>query len=204
MRLMLYDRTCTTHFGGRLPVGLTHAWQIGARYYRGLGRLDAWKGITSWTEGLRWLASHDAPIHEVQFWGHGRWGRAMVGADALSAASLRSGHEHHELLTELRSRLAGESPLWWFRTCETLGTTAGHDFSQRFADHLGCDVAGHTFVIADWHSGLHRLKPGAQPHWSPSEGLADGTPDRPVKALWSMPWMPNTIHMLSGAIPEGW
>ncbi|MCA9571060.1 MAG: hypothetical protein KC656_24640, partial [Myxococcales bacterium] len=66
MRVMLFDRTCT--HTRRVPFGLTHAWIVGGRLYGGLRRFDAWHGVSSWEEGLRWLSSHDR-LDEVQYWG---------------------------------------------------------------------------------------------------------------------------------------
>lgn len=195
LRLMLFDVTCR----GR-PVGLADAWSWGGGLYGALGRLHAWKGVSAWDDGLHWLATYapDRPIGEVQVWGHGRWGLARMGATQLDRGSLRGSG-----LDPVRARLAPDA-LWWFRTCETVGATRGRDFAMAFADHLGCDVAGHTYIIGPWQSGLHRLSPGRQPSWSPDEGLAEGTPDAPIRARWSSPWAPRTISCLRGDVPRGW
>lgn len=199
LRLMIYDATCR----GRL-IGLSHAWEVGAGFYRTLDRLDASFGATNWDEALRWLAGHaaDRPLAEVQFWGHGTWGAVKIAGEALGAASLRAGHAHRPLLDAVRERMAPAS-LWWFRTCETFGADAGQDFARAFTDHFGCDAAGHTFIISHWQSGLHRLRPGQAPHWSASEGLREGTPGAPKRARWSRAWSPNTISCLRGTIPAG-
>ena len=71
LRLMVFDRTCTTR-----GVGLSTAWWAGSGLYRALGRLDATRGVGSWREAFHWLATYEAsrPIAEIQYWGHGRWG----------------------------------------------------------------------------------------------------------------------------------
>ncbi|MEZ4320352.1 MAG: hypothetical protein R3F61_22925 [Myxococcota bacterium] len=200
MRVMLFDRTCTTT--GRLPLGLSHSWLVGGRLYRGLGRLDRCHAIGSWAEGLDRLASFDR-IDEVQYWGHGNWGLARVANESLDRRALVPGHPLHARLEAVRERMAPQAQ-WWFRTCDTLGARAGHAFGQAWSDFFGRPVAGHTHIIGLWQSGLHRLEPGCAPHWPASEGITEGTPERPVRSTWSLPSAPNTIHMLQGRVPDGW
>ena len=45
--------------------------------YRRLGRIDAAFGARSWTEALAWLGQLGS-IREIQYWGHGRWGKESV------------------------------------------------------------------------------------------------------------------------------
>ena len=204
LRLMIYDRTCT---GPRMRPGLSHAWWSGGQLYgRVLRRLHAWHGVTSWVEGLAWAAqvAPDRPIAELQFWGHGKWGRAFVGRDLLDSAALTAGHPLHASLSQIRERLVGPEALWWFRTCETFGALPGQDFARRWTDFFDCRAAGHTYIIAGWQSGLHSLRPGEVPGWSPLEGLKSGPPDDPREALWSRRGEPNTIHCLSGQVPRGY
>jgi hypothetical protein len=200
---MIYDDSCR---GSSTLPGLTHSWLAGGWLYRGLGRLDACRGVRSWEEGLDWLASFRGgrPIAEIQFWGHGKWGCALVDGVPLDARALSRTHHLHDRLVAIRRRLAGPQALWWFRTCETFGAHRGHDFARRWTSFFDCRAAGHTFIIGPWQSGLHSLAPGAEPDWSADEGLADGTPDDPAEALWSGPLEPRTITCLSGSIPEGW
>lgn len=195
MRLLVYDRTCVRRRGRLSPI-----WRAGAALYRRLGRIDAAHGVASWDEALAWLAAHEQ-IEEIQYWGHGKWGRALVDDDALDAASLAGRHARG--LAAVRERLA-PGALVWLRTCEAFGAHAGHDFAQRLADTLGARVAGHTYVIAYHQSGLHGLSPGMRPDWSPEEGLLEGTAAAPERARWSKPWSPNTVTALTGAIPAAW
>lgn len=190
MRLLVYDRTDR----------LSPVWRSGSVLYRGLRRIDAAKGVASWDEAFAWLATHEN-IAEIQYWGHGKWGRGLVDRASFDAETLRG--EHAAAIEAIRERLAPDA-LWWFRTCETFGAHAGHDFAQRLADTLGARVAGHTYVIAFQQSGLHGLAPGMRPDWSVDEGLALGTADDPKKALWSKRSAPNTITALTGAIPADW
>jgi hypothetical protein len=201
LRVMIYDRSCRGF--GPLP-GLTHSWAAGAWLYRLLGRLDRWRGVDSWAEALGWLAGLDAPIAEVQLWSHGQWGNARIAGEVLDRPALQPGHRHHGALGAVAERmLPGGESLWWFRTCQTFGARAGHDFARAWTDRLGCRGAGHSFIIGPWQSGLHSLSPGAVPAWSVEEGIAAGSPDAPAKALWSKPWSPNTITCFHGRIPAG-
>lgn len=198
MRVLVFDRTCVRRGGG-----LTVPWAAGSYLYRGLGRIDRAKGVASWGEALAWLAAIDQKIDEVQYWGHGQWGRVLVGDERLSAASLRAEHEHHAGLTALRARLA-PGALVWFRTCSAFGARAGIAFAEALADFLGARVAGHTHVIGFHQSGLHGLVPGARADWDPAEGLAKGTPEAPEDARGSRPWATRTITCLHGAVPAPW
>lgn len=199
-RLMVYDRTCV---GARL--GLSHAWAIGARGYRLAGKLHAARGVSSWAEALRFLASHvpAEPIREIQFWGHGKWGLARIDREPLNRDSLRSNSPHARWLEAIRERLTPDA-LWWFRTCETFGAYAGHDFAQAFTAHQGCRAASHTFVIHALQSGLHSLEPGTRPAWPATEGLAQGSAARPVRALTSSPVAPHTISCFQTEVPPSW
>src|SRR5690349_13814979 len=137
---MLYDQTCGP---------LTLSWQVGGALYRGLGRIDAYRGARSWAEGLDWLACHrpGEPIAEIQFWGHGRWGLAKLAVESLDLSALRPGHPLHPSLEAIRERLVKPEGLWWFRTCETFGREEGHAFARGWTRFFGCRAAGHTFVI---------------------------------------------------------
>src|SRR5512140_2188141 len=188
MRLVIYDRTCAP--------GLSTAWAAGSVLYRGLGRIDAARGVASWDEALAWIGAQREPIEELQYWGHGKWGCALVDRDVLDAGAL-------ERLAPLRERLAPDA-LVWFRTCETFGARAGSEFAARLADYLGARVAGHTFVISVQQSGLHGRVPGARADWSPDEGLAEGAPDAPRRAKPSRPWEPRTVTCFAGAVPPAW
>ncbi len=204
MRLMIYDATGV----GRPLVqpGLTASWAVGGALYRGLGRLDASYGATSWEDALAWLCSVEPArvVDEVQFWGHGTWGRVWIGRDRLDAdAVLDPSHSRHADLVALRARLRGPDALVWFRSCETFGREAGHRFAAAWAEFLRCRVAGYTYVIGPWQSGLHSLAPGGAPRWPVREGLPDDV-DEPAHARMSGPFEPNTISCLHGRVPDGY
>jgi len=200
LRLVVYDATQRQ----RRPKALGLSWQYGAHLYRALGRVDAAYGARSFADALAWLARHDAaqPIQEVQFWGHGKWGRIFIAGEALDRAVLEPQHAQHRAFQAVRERLSPDA-LLWFRTCETLGARAGQDFAAALGDATGARVAGHTFVIGFFQSGLHCLRPGDAPAWSATEGLAQGSAEHPESALNSTPHAPNTITCLTGQIPEG-
>ncbi len=200
LRLIVYDATQRK----RAPKLLGLSWQYGTHLYRALGRLDAAHGARGFASALEWLKKYEPtrPIEELQFWGHGKWGRIFIDQETLDRSVLAPSHRHYAAFQAVRERLTPDA-LLWFRTCETLGARAGQDFAAALGDATGARVAGHTFVIGFFQSGLHCLRPGAQPEWSASEGLANGSPEQPKSALTSTPGAPNTITCLTGEIPEG-
>jgi hypothetical protein len=201
LRLLIYDRTCR---GGRLPVGLSHAWGAGSWLYRGLDRIDLAQGVSSWAEALDWLATveHERPIAEIQLWSHGGWGAPRIGAEPLGRDLLAApAHPHHRRLCAVRERLDGPRSLWWFRCCETFGAQAGHDFARAWTEFFGCRAAGHTYVIGFHQSGLHLLPAGRAPTWPLAEGLRRGSAEHPEEALRSRLGAPNTITCLHGRVP---
>jgi hypothetical protein len=202
LRLMIYDRT--DRGPGGLP-GLSSLWGLGSALYRGLGRLDAAQGVSSWGEALDWIIGFrpEEELAEIQLWSHGKWGSVKIDSMHLDARALAPGHEHHHRLCAIRERMT-EDGRWWFRTCETFGADAGHDFARRWTDFFGRAAAGHTYVIAYWQSGLHSLAPGEPPSWPATEGIEDGTAAAPEKAFWSRLGEPHTISCLRASIPEGW
>ncbi|MEO8842140.1 MAG: hypothetical protein ABI591_25975 [Kofleriaceae bacterium] len=192
MKLLVFDKTDRV---------LSMAWRSGAQLYRRLGRVDAAVGVASWAEAFAWIASHAAPIDELQYWGHGTWGAALVaGSDVWTAAP---GATLQRDLDRFRDQLAPEA-LIWFRTCETFGARAGIDFAERLADRMNARVAGHTHVIGFHQSGLHAVAPGSAADWSDTEGVATGTPEAPQRARRSAPWRANTITCFANQIPADW
>jgi hypothetical protein len=201
LRLIVYDKSCVGRFG----FGLSRVWSAGRYLYAALGRSDGAHGASSFEDAFGWLAEHrsDEPIAEVQFWAHGKWGRLFLEKDILDRGAFSPGHRLHGGLSALRERLLPDS-LIWFRSCETFGASAGHDFARRLTDFLACPAAGHTFIIGYWQSGLHQLEPGQTPRWPATEGLAEGSPDRPERAAWSSPGAPNTITCFTGRVPASY
>lgn len=200
LRLVVYDATQTA----RHPRALGYSWQYGTRLYRALGRVDAAFGARSFADAFAWLNRFEPSrsIGELQFWGHGKWGRVFIDREPLDRDLLRASHAHHLAFDAFRERLMPNA-LIWFRTCETLGARPGKDFAAALADATGARIAGHTFVIGFLQSGLHCLSPGAAPHWPDNEGLARGSAAQPELALPSTPDAPNTITCLTGRIPDG-
>lgn len=201
-RLVIYDRTC-----GGDPLGLSDVWHAGAWLYTATYGIDARCGVSSWQQAFDWLDQRAAcaPIAEVQYWGHGKWGSARVGQESLDQQSIAPGGCHHQRLLALRDALARDGqqpPLFWFRTCETFGAHVGQRFAEELASLLSCRVAGHTYVIAYYQSGLHALDAGQQANWPADEGLAEGSATAPVRAHPSRRSAPNTITCLRGSLPQ--
>jgi hypothetical protein len=201
-KILIFDGTARA---GEAP--LRAAWRVGAHLYRQLGRVDSAFGASSWNEALAWIAatSAEGTVEELQYWGHGTWGKVHIASDALSIESMLPGHPHERGLQTLRNRLLPSGrALVWFRTCETFGARAGQTFAQNLSRLLHAKVAGHTHVIGALQSGLHGLHPNASPHWSPEEGIQTGTPEAPVQAHQSSRQAPNTLHFMNSKIPPNW
>jgi hypothetical protein len=191
MRVVVFDRTCPR---------LARVWDAGTRIFGALGTFDAWYGAYTWTDALMWLArvERSRTIREIQYWGHGRWGRVMLAKRPLGIEEMgRASSTHARELAAVRERM-DERSLVWFRTCETFGTRAGHDFARAWTDFFGCRAAGHTFVIHAVQSGLHSLAPGETPRWSIDEGVHDG------RAMSSRIGAVNTITLLTHDLPRGY
>jgi hypothetical protein len=201
LRLMVHDDTCEGPSG--LP-GLSLSWRVGGALYRTLGRLDAHRGAGSWAQALDFLisAGAPAPVQEIQYWGHGQWGCLLLAGERLDASALHPDHPLHGRLCALRARLVpGGQALFWFRTCESFGTAQGHAFARAWTSFFQARAAGHTYVIGPWQSGLHLLRPGAEPDWPADEGT---DPSRSDRARWSGPGEPRTLTCFHGRIPDGW
>jgi hypothetical protein len=203
LRLVVYDRTCIGV--GPWP-GLTHSWIAGGLLYRLRNQIDLVFGAADWMEALSWLASVEPArrIAEIQYWGHGKWGQIHIDRQALNERALLANHAHASLLNRIRERLVGPHALLWLRTCETFGAEKGHSFAAALAERMGCKVAGHTYIIGPFQSGLHSLQPGQRAQWSADEGIREGTAQAPRRAFWSTPWAPHTIHCLQGQIPRAY
>lgn len=199
MRLVVFDRT---QAGKGFAPGLSGIWRTGTRLYSLRRLCDVSLGAGSWGEALSWLGSVrlGEAITEIQFWMHGLWGDARIGEDVFDQRSLERGSDIERKLGQIRPRLAPNA-LIWFRTCQTLGAIKGQRFARALTETLGCRVAGYTYIIGWWQSGLHQLAPGETPNWASDEGVAEGGPGAPVRALWSTPFEPRTITCLDGRLP---
>jgi hypothetical protein len=198
LRLVVYDATQRA----RPPRWLGRAWHIGSAFYRLQGAVDATFAAHTFESAFAWLERTKDPIRELQFWGHGKWGRALIDKQPWDRAALGDAHPLRRGLEGLRERLAPDA-LIWFRTCETLGALPGQDFAKALADFTGARVAGHTYEIGFFQSGLHALAPGEMPAWDANEGLAEGTPAAPSRSLQSRPGAPSTITCLTTRLPAG-
>lgn len=194
----MFDRTQL----GRRPPGLGLSWYAGSVLYRSLGWTERTHGADDWASALDWVArvAPDRSIREIQYWGHGRWGRALIDRDALDRRALRFENPLRRRLEAVRERMTPDG-LIWFRTCEAFGASAGHDFAQALGDFMGVTVAGHTYEIAFYQSGLRALSPGNRPDWPAAEGLSRGSPDAPEKSEQSRPGAPHTITCFTAQIP---
>lgn len=203
LRVMLYDDTCRR---SSLGLGLTHSWIVGGELYKWRRKLDLCQGASSWEEGLAWLATvaKDNRIAEIQFWGHGKWGMAMINRAPMDISALEVNHPLNPYLLQIRAALIGPNARWWFRTCETIGAHSGQAFARAWADFFGCKISGHTHIIGPWQSGLYTLNPGQTPDWDPEAGILEGDADDPRVAVWSKHSEPRTISCLRADVPAQW
>lgn len=215
LRLVVYDttdrgvgrRSASDGTDGRSGerLGLAPVWWLGASLHRGLARVDGAFGARSWDEALRWaVATADRkgrPIGELQAWGHGGWGGMRMGATHLEEHALGRDAPLAGAIDALIARLAGREALVWLRCCSAFGRD-GRAFAATLADRLGCRVAGHTFVIGFFQSGLHTLAPGSVADWDEDEGVVRRGKRR--AAAVSSPFAPRTITALRLGVPAGY
>ncbi|MFZ5892823.1 MAG: hypothetical protein ACOY0T_17315 [Myxococcota bacterium] len=83
LRLLVFDATQV----GRKPLGLGLSWRVGSLFYRAVGHIDAAYGARDWMGALDWLAQYEPnrPITQIQYWGHGKWGRALIDRESFEA-----------------------------------------------------------------------------------------------------------------------
>ena len=183
MRVMVYDNSSQTP-----EIELADSWQLGGWLYRRFGKLDASRGFSSWAKAIAWLRDFKY-VDEVQFWGHGSPGALWIGRERLHVPDLKG--------LDVRN-------LFWARTCSSFAGYPGQRLAWELAQTLGCRVAGHTYKIGPFQSGLRTLAPTEMASWSPYEGVIKGDSTAPLDTAWSTPWAPRTINCLQSEIPSGW
>ena len=198
---LIYDRQCR---GPGPTRWLGRSFVVGAALHGLSRRFDVVIPARDWPTALADLLARTEgrTLDEIQFWGHGKWGEALIGQDRLDARTIATGGALHDPFCTLAPRLAGPDATLWFRTCETFGAHRGQTFARAISDLLGCSVAGHTHIIGPWQSGLHRLRPGQRPAWSPDSGLRKGSAEAPQQARWSRPGLPRSVSCLRRALPS--
>lgn len=196
--LMFYD---SSDWAGKQ---LRFSWITGGKFYKLFRSVEHHDGFDNWIDALNWISEVEPnkKINSIQFWGHGSPGRVWINGDALSIRSLTYDSPHYYFLKKIKERLATDSTIW-FRSCNVFTGSDGKFFSIAFSQFMQSRIAGHTYIVGPWQSGLHTIKPGQRPSWNISEGLKKEE-DGKIKKLWSMPWEKNTIFCLTNKIPEGW
>lgn len=190
-RVIFFDATDT-----KPGLELSDAWRTGSQLYRKLRFTDRCRGFVSWADAIEWLETLDdgdevGGVDEIQYWGHGSPGAVWLAGEPLQVSAL----------SKVRVK-----KLFWLRTCASFAGTAGHSLAKSLADTLRCRVAGHTYNIALLHSGLHSLRPGANPAWSSTEGWvsAKRMGHAVDKIASSGPFAPNTITFMHSSFPSTW
>ena len=188
MKVTLYDKNPGK---GAMQTFLKLSWLVGCWLQKLFGHVDDYHGIGSVDEMRVWLKSKDTTFSSIQYWGHGSPGIVWISGKAHGATSWF-------WLTPL---LRSDSVIW-FRVCSLFQKAAGESFSITLANHLNCNVAGHTRIIGIWQGGLHTRPPNSIPSWSPEEG----TEIRKLSWLGDhfRFWNKNTIFCLRTSIPKRW
>ncbi len=196
--LMFYDKS---EWAGKVQ---TLSFINGGKFYRLFRGVENHAGFDNWHEAFTWLSQveSDAKIDSIQFWGHGFPGGIVMNGEALKSSSLKPQSKHYALLKAIKERLKPDSVIW-LRSCTSFAGSIGKKFAKDLANFFGCTVAGHTFIIGPWQSGLHTLKPNSEPTWTDEEGF-ELNKEGVLKTAWSKPWSPNTIFCLTGKIPKNW
>lgn len=189
----------------QIPVGLTASWVLGGAAYRAMRWVDVCAGFSDWQSALDWIAGLEPgrQISQIQFWGHGSPGRSWMGGKALTARNATGAGDLAPAMRAVADRMTDDGVIW-FRNCGVFAGARGHDFARTLATELDVRVAAHTYVIGAWQSGLHTIGPGEKPMWPEDEGIAEGTPEHPIRLRNSVPWAPNTVFMLTSGIPRNW
>lgn len=198
LNIMFYD---SSDWAGK---DLRTSWVVGGALYKLCGKVDLYSGFQSWFSALQWLleVSQKNKIASIQFWGHGTPGNVWINESTLSLASISINAQQRQLLQSIKNNLDSNTT-FWFRSCNVFTGKHGQLFAKSFSNFMNCKVAGHTFIIGPWQSGLHTITPGQQPTWPIGEGM-DQNKDGKTKLLWSKPWSPNTITCMNSEIPEDW
>ena len=185
MRVTVYDKNPGKGFSQWF---LKLTWFVGCFVQKLFGKVDDYYGAESWEDALSWLKSREGEFTSIQYWGHGSPGHVWLAGSYVTTTAL----------VTLKTKVTPSTVLW-FRTCSTFQGQAGHVFSQRLADGLGCVVAGHTRVIGPLQGGLHTRKPNTPPSWPVEEGEFP-------KSWWPsyLRWGNNTVTCFATKIPEGW
>lgn len=186
MRVTIYDKNPGVGFSQWF---LKVSWAVGCWFQKLFGAVDAFYGAKDWEDAKAWLLSQKEPLTVIQYWGHGSPGAVWLAQKLVPIS---------EWLL-LKPVVDPPKTLLWFRACSVFQGLAGHIFSQKLADGLGCTVAGHTRIIGPFQGGLHTRKPNTEPSWPVDEGTIK--PKWPDHLKW---WSPNTIFCLRTKIPEGW
>jgi len=189
-------------------IGLSPAWWVGARLHAVARRLSGIeyhaRGVRSWDEALRFASTcahtAQAPLTELQVWGHGGWGFMDLGDTRLDRAALASA-AMREPLDALADVLAVDAQVW-LRCCSAFGGRAGRAFAPALATRLRARVVGHTYVIGVLQSGTHSLDPGDRPTWPLEEGVVIRNGE-PHSAKTSGAREPRTIGCLRLDLPRG-
>lgn len=175
---------------------------VKTKLYRTFCHTKLVKGFDSWSDALHWVngVEYGHPIRSLQVWGRGGFGSVFIGERCLNIRALSTESHFYGDLVTLRARLTPDATIW-FRSSHTFGSDIGQRFAEAFTKFMGCTVAGHTYGLNAFHSGLRTLEPGTKPDWPELEGLVDAR-DGTMQKAGSAPWFPRTILFTQNTIPN--
>lgn len=190
-KCIIYDRTV------RSPV-LWLTWRLWAWFLLLTRRVSRVYGAASVSDAMSYLVHtyflEAVEWQQVQFWCHGRPGQVLIGQTTLTKNCTADEWATLKDLSEVIPR----DCMVWFRSCSTFAGPAGKEFANWIAATLACHVAGFTYTIWFFQSGLRCVGWVGQARfpndvqivpadWSALEG---GT------GVLSWPWKPRTISAL--------
>lgn len=169
---------------------LKTSWRVGCALQKFFGAVDEYHGAESWDDAVAWLLTKQN-ITSLQYWGHGSPGIVWLAQKPMPYGAL----------LPVKAALAPFA-LVWFRCCSVFQGRAGYAFAKTLADAMGCTVAGHSYIIGLWQSGLHTHRAGWHCGWSIDEGAEKlRCPRWPT---YLRPWLPRTVFCLTTEVPKEW
>lgn len=185
MRVTIYDKNPGPGFRQWF---LKTSWLVGCLFQKLFGAVDDYYGATSWDDAVIWLRNRPSKLTMIQYWGHGSPGAIWLGGR----------YGWFGVFGDATNNIDSNTVVW-LRTCSTFQGPAGHEYSEKMSDLLGCTVAGHTRIIGPLQGGLHTRKPYSDPSWPVTEGEL---PKSWIPSFFR--WGNNTVTCLATKIPSGW
>jgi len=183
-RIILYDTADTS--------AVSYTWALGTPFYKAIGACLEFYPVKCWAEATQKVSMYTG-LDEIQFWGHGSPGCALIGKEHLSA------NDNENFAQAVKQALKLEGALW-FRTCASFAGDLGKEFAKSISSNSQRRCAGSTFKIGMFHSGIHSCLPNWDANWLSTEGI-DPVTKKPTSSGLGKP---NTILCLQISLPKSW